>query len=107
VHAGDLPRLAGVDGLDAGVRQRAAQDLHVQHAGQRDVVGVVALAADEPAVLDPLAACAEAADLDLVYCLRHGTHPSWPPALSWPSWPAGLSARSFSAAQSTDLTMFW
>ena len=66
VHAGDLPGPAGVDRLDPGVGQRAAQDLHVQHAGQRDVVGVVALAADEPAVLDPLAAGAQPADLDLV-----------------------------------------
>src|SRR5579862_4186552 len=56
VHAGDVPRLAGVDGLDPRVGQRAAQDLHVQHARQGDVVGVVALAADEPVVLDPLAA---------------------------------------------------
>ena len=69
VHAGDVPRLAGVDGLDPRVRQRAAQDLHVQHAGQGDVVGVVALAADEAAVLDPLAAGAQPADLDLVQCL--------------------------------------
>ena len=56
-------------GLDPGVRQRAAQDLHVQHAGQHDVIGVVALAADEPVVLDPLAAGAQPADLDLVQCL--------------------------------------
>jgi hypothetical protein len=56
VDARDVPRLAGVDGLDPRVGQRAAQDLHVQHAGQGDVVGVVALAADEPVVLDPLAA---------------------------------------------------
>ena len=34
--------------------------------GQHDVVDVVALAADEAVVLDPLAAGAEAADLDLV-----------------------------------------
>src|SRR6202044_3950961 len=63
-HAGDVPRPAGVDGLDAGVGHGAAPDLHVQHPGQGDVVGVVALAADEPVVLDTLAAGAEAADLD-------------------------------------------
>ena len=51
-----------------GVREWAAQDLHVQHAGQHDVVDVVALAADEPVVLDALAARAEPADLDLVEC---------------------------------------
>ncbi len=67
-HAGDLPRLAGVDGLDARVRHRAAQDLHVQHAGQHDVVDVVAAPADEPRVLDPVAAGAEPTDLDLVEC---------------------------------------
>ena len=66
VHAGDVPGPAGVDRLDPGVRQRAAQDLHVQHAGQHDVVGVVALAADEAVVLDALAARAQPADLDLV-----------------------------------------
>ena len=57
--------LASID-LILRVRERAAQDLHVQHAGQGDVVGVVALAADEPVVLDPLAARAKSADLDLV-----------------------------------------
>jgi hypothetical protein len=62
------PGPAGVDRLDPRVRQRAAQDLHVQHAGEHDVVGVVALAADEAVVLDPLAAGAEPADLDLVEC---------------------------------------
>jgi hypothetical protein len=41
----------------------------VQHAGQRDVVGVVALAADEAVVLDTLAARAQPADLDFVQCL--------------------------------------
>ena len=66
VNAGDLPCPAGVDRLDARVRQRAAQDLHVQHAGQHDVIGVVALAADEAVVLDALTAGAEPADLDLV-----------------------------------------
>ena len=64
--AGQRPRPAGVDRLDARVRQRAAQDLHVQHAREHHVVGVVALAPDEAVVLDPLAAGAEPADLDLV-----------------------------------------
>ena len=75
VHAGNVPGLAGVDRLDPGVRERAAQDLHVQHSRQHDVVGVVALAADEPVVLHAPAARAEAADLDLVYCLRHVLFP--------------------------------
>jgi hypothetical protein len=69
VHAGNVPGLAGIDRLDPGVGQRTAQYLHVQHARQHDVVGVVALAANEPAVLDALTAGAEPADLDLVYGL--------------------------------------
>src|SRR5260370_945503 len=68
--AGHRPGLAGVDRFGAGVRQRAAQDFHVQHAGKHDVVGVVALAPDETVVLAALAARAEPADLDLVECLR-------------------------------------
>jgi hypothetical protein len=85
--ARDLPRLAGVDARDAGVRERAAEDLHVQHAGQVDVVDVVAATPDEPAVLHPLPAGAEPADLDFVQC---GHDPAF-----------------FCAAQSTALTMFW
>jgi hypothetical protein len=41
----------GVDGDDAGVRERAAQHGPVQHAGQVDVVDVAALAAYEAGVL--------------------------------------------------------
>ncbi|HEY1002743.1 MAG TPA: hypothetical protein VGD83_24195 [Streptosporangiaceae bacterium] len=40
----------------------------MQHARQGDVVGVVARAADEAVILDPLAAGTETADLDLVEC---------------------------------------
>ncbi len=69
--AGNLPRCRGVDGLDARVGNRAAQDLHVEHAGQHDVVHVAALAADETVVLDAAAACAHSADLDFVQCHRH------------------------------------
>ena len=87
--AGDLPGLRRVDGLDAGVRQRAAQDLHVQHAGQVDVVDVVAAAAHEPGVLDPAAARAQTTDLDFV---ERGH---------------AVSPRSLRAAHSTALTMFW
>ena len=101
VHPGDLPRLAGVDPGDPRVRDRAAQDLHVQHAGQVNVVGVVALAADEAVVLAALAARAHPADHDLVQCLSHGLAP-----FSGLVQPADWD-RSFSAAQSTDFTMFW
>ena len=50
-HSGDLQRLVGVDGLDLRVRERAAHDVHVQHAGELDVVDVVAPAADEARIL--------------------------------------------------------
>ena len=40
----------GVDGDDAGVRVRAPQHGPVQHAGQADVIDVVALAPDETGV---------------------------------------------------------
>ena len=86
---------------DACVRQRAAEDLHVQHAGQHDVVDVVALAADEAVVLDPLAAGAEPTDLDLVECPRHGVAPSVHRVA------CDLRLLSFLAAHSTDFTMFW
>src|SRR6185503_17516870 len=71
----------------------AAQDLHVQHVRQHDVVHVVASAADEPVVLDPFAARAESTDLDFVQRPGHDDAPFWD--------------CSFLAAQSTDLTMFW
>ena len=47
-------RRRGVDGLDAGVRERAAQDRTVEHAGQVHVIDVVALTTDESLVLDAL-----------------------------------------------------
>ena len=53
----------GVDRRDAGVRVRAPQELQVEHPGERDVVEVVALAADEARVLEPLDGVADAADL--------------------------------------------
>ena len=40
-----------VDPGDPGVRHRAAQERHVQHAGELDVVGPVGPAGDEPGVL--------------------------------------------------------
>ena len=45
-------RLGGgrVDGDDEGVRERAAQDRTVEHAGQVEIVDVVALAPQEPGV---------------------------------------------------------
>ena len=48
---GQRQRRRGVDRDDPGVGERAAQDRAVEHPGQRDVVEVAALAADEPRVL--------------------------------------------------------
>ena len=61
----DHPRHAGggasVDGLEARMRMWAAQDRHVQHARQREVVDVVALAVEEARVLLALDGLADAA----------------------------------------------
>ena len=56
VHLRVLQGGGRVDRDDAGVRERAAQHRAVQHPGQRDVVDVGALAADEARVLLALAA---------------------------------------------------
>jgi len=48
--AGDLEGLRRVDVLDSRVRERAARDVQVQHAGQLHVVDVLALPADEARV---------------------------------------------------------
>src|SRR5690606_35301726 len=89
VNAGYLPRAAGVVRLDARVRDRTTQDLHVQYAGQQYVVDVVALAAAERIVLDAFAAGSESADLAFVD-RRH----AFSPRILW-------------AAHYTALTMFW
>ena len=56
-------RRGGVDGGDPGVREGGAQQLEVEHAGQRHVVDVVAAAADEARVLLALDGVADPADL--------------------------------------------
>ena len=60
--AGHLQGGRGVDLLDLGVGEGAADDVHVEHPGQGDVVHVVALAADEAGVFLPLHGVAHAAD---------------------------------------------
>jgi len=60
VHAGNGERGGLVDALDAGMCERAAHDVHVQHAGQLHVVDVVALALDEAGVFLAQAAVAHA-----------------------------------------------
>ncbi len=66
----DRLRARGVDRVDAGVRERAAQELQMEHPGQHDVVEVVALAADEAGILEPLDGVPDAAD-DLVFADGH------------------------------------
>ena len=53
-HPGHGQRLGDVDAPDPGVRERAAHEGGVQHAGQGDVVDVAAPAGEDARVLDPL-----------------------------------------------------
>jgi hypothetical protein len=52
-----------VDGLDAGVRPRAAKHRRVQHVGKVDVVDVAALPGQEAWVLDALDVLADPLEL--------------------------------------------
>jgi hypothetical protein len=56
-HDGDdareLLRLRGVDRPDTRVRERAPEELEVEHPRQGEVVEVLALAADEAGVFEP------------------------------------------------------
>ena len=52
-HARHLLRRAGVDRLDAAVRDRAAEDLGMQHARQPHGVGVFGAAGDLVAAFEP------------------------------------------------------
>ena len=86
--AGQLRRPRDVDRADARVRERAAQELHVEHPRQDDVVDVRPLAANEAGVLLALDRVAEPANLR-----RSHRYTS--------------SALSLAAAYCTALTMFW
>jgi len=86
----------GVDRGDPGVRERAAQDRAVQHAGKLDVIGEVAPAAQEAGVLLALDRPV-GSPTDLPSPL-HSVHP----ACSGSPRPAA----SCLLAQSTDRTMF-
>ena len=96
-HAGDLQRVLGIDGLDPRVRERAADDVQIEHARKLDVVHVVALAADEARVLLALHRVTHAAH----FRRRLGCHGFSPPRRYYAD-----SCRSFAAACSIDLTMF-
>ena len=58
-HAGEGPRRGSVDVVDAGVGVGAAQDGHVRHAGELDVVEVLAVACDQARVFLALDARAD------------------------------------------------
>ena len=76
----------------------AAQDRHVQHAGQGVVVEVVALPGDEAVVLEPLDRMADAADLGRGRGLRLGGGHDATPAVS--------GSRLTAAAARIAFTMF-
>jgi hypothetical protein len=60
LHAGQRRGLADVDLLDPGMAVRRAHEIAVQHAGQLDVVDIVALALDEASVFGAAAGKAHA-----------------------------------------------
>ena len=62
-HAGHRGGLGRVDLLDAGVAVRRAGEVAVEHAGQLQIVDVIALALDETDILDALALAAHAFEL--------------------------------------------
>ena len=87
-HAGHLHRLADVDVLDLGVRVGAPHQREVEHARQREVVDVVALASKEARIFLALHG-----DADRMQRLRLDAH--------------GCSPVSVAAACCTAFTMFW
>ena len=88
-HPGQGGGGRGVDRVDPGVGHRAAQDRHVQHPGQVDVVDVVAPALEEAVVLLALDAPAQPALGRVLF--GHLGLPSWRrwwrcrTGASWPS----------------------
>jgi hypothetical protein len=67
--ARDLLRRAGVDRLDAAMRDGAAEDLAIQHAGQAQIVGVFGAARD---LVARLQARQRTADLAADFSARQG-----------------------------------
>src|SRR6478672_12895789 len=86
-HTGHLLSRADVHRRDPRMRERAADEGHVQQAGQHDVVGPVGLAGEQPGVLLAGARLAEFGRRGLGFG-GHGVTPA-------------------SAARWTALTMFW
>src|SRR5262249_59858896 len=73
VDARDLLGRAGVDRLDAVVRDGAAEDLRVQHAGQAQIVGVLGAPRDLVARLETRQRAADLA-ADRAALNRRGRH---------------------------------
>ena len=53
MHAGDFFRTRHVDGADAAMGDRAAQDRRMQHVLAREIVDILAAAANEAKVFQP------------------------------------------------------
>ncbi len=97
LDARHLERRLLVDPLDPRMAVRRADEVAEQHAGQLDVVDIVALALGEAGVLDPLPGAAQAFQLRaaLARARNRGVHSA-----------ASRCAFSWSAAARTALTMF-
>ena len=82
--------LRGVDLLDAGVAVRRAVEVAIEHAGQLQIVDVIALALSETDVLDALALAAHAFELGGAFGGGggHVVHS----AASWNGTPLSLAA---------------
>src|SRR5262245_5997946 len=98
-HSRNRLGLGGVDLLDARVRMGRAIEVAMQHAGQFQVVDIIALALDEANILDPLALAAHSLKLFGTLGGRggHVVHS----AASWNGTPLSLAAAYWMA-----LTMF-
>ena len=97
LDARHLERRGGVDPLDPRMAVGRADEVAEQHARQLDVVDIVALAAGEAGVLDPLPGAAQALELRgaLARARYRRVHSA-----------ASFCAFSWSAAARTALTMF-
>ena len=89
-HAGQRLGLRRVDRLDPRMGVGRADDVAVEHAGQLQVVDVVALALREADVLDALPLAAEA--FELLGALGRGERGVVHSAASWNGTPASLAA---------------
>jgi hypothetical protein len=89
-HAGQRLRLAGIDLPDPGMAVGRADEIAVQHAGQLQIVDIVALALGEADVLDALALAAQS--LQALGALLGGQRHLVHSAASWNGTPLILAA---------------